>query len=631
MNAKTRNRLARLSAKAAAMASKEWEAKAQIKDGPWIGWRAGKACRYLQVALGTLRHWCQICPWLSESAIETRHYPGGYDRTTCYYSKADLDRIKAAQARSALVPTLPGLVNVDSAAAELGICREMLRRLLVAKGIRPRLMYGKERNGRLRLRAYIPRRFVESRIADKPPQVPPSKVTASDAGRLLKLGRHGIYRLIRQGKLSGEKVRLATKAQHAAEGYLLERAEVKALARERAEAREQVPAGKMRLGNAARRLKLTQGAVWALIQDGRLSAQKQRISMPTKAGYAARNVLLLDRKEVEALVRERAKGSIPSGKMSVKEAARRLRLAPSTVANLVLSGCLSSRKARISTSAGHAALRRLLDRREVEALVRQRASSPVPPGKLLVKDAARLLKVSSSHVHWLLHCGTLTAAKQGISRNAGSGSAATAFLLDRREVEALVRQRADSQVPPAKMSVRDAARTLKVSEGLVRQLIHQGRLSCEKRRIPPKAGYGHTSTVLLDRKEVEALARQRGGQPLSEPAAPGQTAIPSAASRTTAQAQPHSLGTSSAHPVRVVEPVPVYLVPNPEKPQGNNPGAPIKYPGLKEYVAELRKANPRMTWKQIFGRCSDKFGENLPADAEALSDYCRAPRNNLPG
>jgi hypothetical protein len=59
-------------------------------------------------------------------------------------------------------------------------------------------------------------------------------------------------------------------------------------------------------------------------------------------------------------------------------------------------------------------------------------------------------------------------------------------------------------------------------------------------------------------------------------------------------------------------------------------GAPIKYPGLKEFVKKRRLASPKVTWKQLFQECRKQF-EEMPDDPEALKEYCRNRPNKIAG
>ena len=65
---------------------------------------------------------------------------------------------------------------------------------------------------------------------------------------------------------------------------------------------------------------------------------------------------------------------------------------------------------------------------------------------------------------------------------------------------------------------------------------------------------------------------------------------------------------------------------DPDKPKGT-PGRRVEFPGVREYVEELKRNNPSAKWKDHFGECRKKFGKDkMPHDADALAEYCRPPR-----
>src|SRR3954463_12605740 len=72
-----------------------------IEDGEeWYAPR--KAVAYVEQTQTTLKKWGDRrrggCPWLGGEALQTRPLPTAYNRVITYYRKADLDRVRAAQA-----------------------------------------------------------------------------------------------------------------------------------------------------------------------------------------------------------------------------------------------------------------------------------------------------------------------------------------------------------------------------------------------------------------------------------------------------------------------------------------------------------------------------------------------------
>jgi hypothetical protein len=101
-------------------------------------------------------------PWLGGEGLPTLPLEGAFPREEHYFHGPSVDRAKAAQAATPLVPTAAGLIPIGAARRKLGISdRTLYRRLKVAR-VRIEKRRSRDRQGHPRWRAYVPQWFIDA-------------------------------------------------------------------------------------------------------------------------------------------------------------------------------------------------------------------------------------------------------------------------------------------------------------------------------------------------------------------------------------------------------------------------------------------------------------------------------------
>ncbi len=209
------------------------KAAERIRDEDGEEWLAPRvAARYVQQTQTTLALWAAPegkCPWLDGAAVETRSYSGVYNRKITYYRRRDLDRINAAMAARQPVPSYPGLVYIEQAAAELGVSIRTLRRMLKGSKAKVVRRAGKSIDGRALPRSYVPLAFVEAVKAERTAPAEAGKIAIAEAAAILGLTEQGVYGLVYGGELH----RVQGQDGGRANAVLLSRVEVEAVKKAR--------------------------------------------------------------------------------------------------------------------------------------------------------------------------------------------------------------------------------------------------------------------------------------------------------------------------------------------------------------------------------------------------------------
>lgn len=223
-NAGCRNRLPSAASRRDAYKSKG----RQLVDGRW--WFAlREAHRYVGVSYTTILNWQKVCPWLDGEGLEACTLEDANGPAT-FYAKSSLDRVVTSRAGKALTPKAEGMVYIGDAANELGCSQRTLHKRLAARGIKVRKVVAKGRDGKPRNRAYVPRSFVDKRLAEKfEATTPADKVTIGEAAAILKRSRSVVEHLIRRGELKRILGRAMTARGYAAKAALLSKADVEGL------------------------------------------------------------------------------------------------------------------------------------------------------------------------------------------------------------------------------------------------------------------------------------------------------------------------------------------------------------------------------------------------------------------
>lgn len=167
---------------------------------------AKAAAKLLDVDRTTLYLWSDPnfgCQWLGGEVLLRTQLPIGNNRQAHHWLKDDLDRIAAARAACPRVPTLPGAVHVNEAAANAGISSSAIYQRLRRVGGSTRKQTGRAADFAPRLRAYVPTKYREVLLDPRElPVMPADRMTVKAAAKRLNCSTSNVYRFyIPEGKL----------------------------------------------------------------------------------------------------------------------------------------------------------------------------------------------------------------------------------------------------------------------------------------------------------------------------------------------------------------------------------------------------------------------------------------------